>query len=205
MTGCVSYSGGHSGTCKYGLKQGSVGNHCYTRPKPSDKAVAKAMSGKAMARALAAWRRSHGATQVLSLGINQWAETTFATGRHDLHTFNAGGKPTSGGDGYAEHPEDPFPVSTAKPKVLARALDTIRAHQPDTKLLGAVLTVAPFSHELAWNISVINSRSTSSLAYQVLPDGSGLCHGTDHTKDALVLAPGIPPCPASILSLYSVA
>jgi hypothetical protein len=204
LAGCASYSG-HSGTCRYGLKGGSSGNHCYNRPKPSDALAAQAMSTAPLARSVEAWKRRHGAAVVSSVGVNRWAETTFAvprTGDDRLVTFDVHGRPTSGDDGYASHPRDPFRVGNVRPEALARVIRTVRADQPDTTLLAAVLTVDPFANELTWHVTMISSKASSSLVYRAAPDGRRLCHGRDPVKDALEPAREIPSCPESVLSLY---
>ena len=210
LAGCTSYSG-HSGTCRYGLKGlNSGGNHCFSRPQPSDALVAKAMSTEPLARALRAWKRGHGSAVASSVGINRWAETTFAvqtatTGPNEftLTTFDGDGKTTSGNDGYACHPEDPFRVSDVDPGALGRVIRAIRADRPETTLLAAILTEDPFADELTWHVTVISSNTSSSLSYLATPDGSDICHGRDDVEDALRPAPEIPPCAHSVLSLYS--
>lgn len=206
LAGCgTTYGGAHSGTCRYHLQHTSTGTHCRSRPQPSDAVRAEAMSGRPMRLGLAVWKRTGGSRQVGSVGINQWAETSFAIDNDHVTTVNAAGKRTSGDDGYAFKPDQPFDVSVAKPKVLARAIEAVRAHQPSSYMVGAVLTVAPFSNELAWNFSMVSKKTSSEITYQVYPDGTGLCHGNDPVKDALVPAPGIPLCPNSILPRYDVA
>jgi hypothetical protein len=142
------------------------------------------------------------------VGENQWAETTFTvrdgSGGRKLTTFDSQGKPTSGDDGYASHPKDPFPVAAVRPAAFAGVLEKIRSKQPANRLLGAVLTVAPFSHLLAWNISIVSPDAGSAILYQAGPDGSRLCHGRDNVpNDALVPAPGIPECDTTLLPAYS--
>jgi hypothetical protein len=209
LAGCSSYSGGHSGTCRYGLRTGQGGNHCYSRPKPSDELVAQAMSAETLARALGAWRRTRGASVVLSVGINRWAETTFTVPTGDtgfgakrgrLVTFDVHGRSTSGNEEYVSEPRDPFRVSAVRPEVVARVLRRIRASQPDTVLLKAVFAVGPFSAGLVWRVAVISSHAGSALVYETAPDGSGLCHGRDVVNDALVPARGIPTCNRPVLS-----
>jgi hypothetical protein len=205
LTACVSHTG-LSGTCRYGLNNGQQGkSHCYHRPRPSRALVASAMSAEPMARALATWKGEREPSQVGSVGINQWAETTFAVDRHRLVTFDVQGRRTGGDEGYASHPRDPFPVSAVHPPVLRRLVAAIRARQPDTQLLAALLDVDAFSDELAWHISMISPRAGSSLVYYAAADGSGLCHGADQVDDALEPAPGIPQCPRAVLSGYFVS
>jgi hypothetical protein len=172
------------------------------------------MSTKPLARALAAWQRAHGTLYVSSVGVNEWAETTFsvptgATGfgapRHRLGSFDANGKLTSGNAGYASdpgdagfssNPEDPLPISAVRPVVLTRLISTIRASQSDTKLLQAVLNLDRHTNRLAWHVEVVTPHAGSSIVYYAATDGSGLCHERDNVpKDALVPAPGIPSCP----------
>jgi hypothetical protein len=199
LAGCASYSGGHSGTCRYGLRSNQSGNTCYSRPKPSDALVTQAMSAETLGRALTSWRGTHGAPRVLSVGINRWAETTFtAPGR--MVTFDVNGRPTSGNEEYVSEPRDPFPVSAVRPAVLAGVLRRIRATQPDTTLLKAVFAVAPFHAGLVWRVAVISSHAGSALVYEAAPDGGGLCHGRDLVNDALAPASGIPTCDRTVLS-----
>jgi hypothetical protein len=169
------------------------------------------MSGEALARAVTAWSSTRGTARVSSVGINRWAETTFAvaggaTGigaKHDrLLTFDADGAPTSGDEGYASDPRGPFPVSEVRPDVLARVLRKIRSGQPGTVLLAAILTAGPFSHTLQWHVTVVSEVAGSSLVYEAAPDGSGLCHGPDVVDDALVASSEIPPCAGPVHSGY---
>lgn len=197
LAGCANYTG-HSGTCRYGLKGGQSGNHCYSRPRPSDALVARAMSAETLGLALTSWSDAHGAPRVRSVGINQWAETTFAVDKR-LVTFDADGRSTSGDDEYVSDPDDPFPVSAVRPAGLAGVLRRIRANQPDTVLLKAVFSVAPFSAGLVWRVAVVSSHAGSALLYEAAPDGSRLCHGRDPVNDALVPPPGIPTCDRTVL------
>ena len=87
----------------------------------------------------------------------------------DLTTFDVNGRPTSGDDGYAARPENPFRISNVHPDALARVIRTIRLEQPDTTLLAAILTVDPFSDELTWHVTVISSHADSSLVYRSTP------------------------------------
>jgi len=205
----IALAGCGANTCTYGLANNSGGNTCKSRPDPSGDQKQASMSGTALKAALAAYLAGKHANKVSSVGINKWAETTFTVrtalnGPHEytLTTYDAGGKPTSGNEEYASHPSDPFAVRQVHPNALIKAIAAIRAKQPDAVLRDAVLTVAPFSNQLAWNIQVINDRARSSLVYQVLADGRGLCHGRDSVPDdELVLAPGIPQCPNAVLAL----
>jgi hypothetical protein len=199
LAGCASYSGGHSGTCRYGLRSNQSGNTCYTRPKPSDALVTQAMSAETLGRALTSWNHAHSTPRVLSVGINRWAETTFTVAGR-LVTFDVQGRPTSGDEEYVSEPRDPFPVSSVRPGVLAGVLRRIRARQPDTTLLKAVFAVAPFHAGLVWRVAVISPHAGSALVYEAAPGGSGLCHGRDLVNDALVPAAGIPACDHTVLS-----
>jgi hypothetical protein len=199
LAGCASYSGGHSGNCRYGLRNRGSGNHCYSRPKASDALVAEAASGQALGRALTSWSEARSSSTVASVGINRWAETTFTVGKR-LVTFNANGLSTSGDEGYVSEPRDPFPVGAVRPGVLAGVVRRIRAGQPDTELLKAVFAVAPFHAGLVWRVAVVSPRAGSSLVYESAPDGSGLCHGRDLVDDALGPAAGIPTCERTVLS-----
>jgi hypothetical protein len=198
LAGCRSYSG-HSGTCRYGLRSGQSGNTCYSRPKPSAALVAQAMSAAPLGRALRSWSRARGAARVRSVGVNQWAETTFTDGER-LVTFDVDGHSAGGDEEYVSEPRDPFPVRAVRPAVLAGMLERIRSGQPSTTLLKAVFAVAPFSAGLVWRVAVVSPKAGSAIVYEAAPDGSGLCHGRDTVVDALVPARGIPMCDRPALS-----
>ena len=195
-----------SSSCRYGS---SGDGSCNVRPKPSAEQEQAAMSGAALRAGLRAYLASRHPARVNSVGVNKWGETTFTVrvalgGPHEyrLTTYDAGGRRTSGDEEYTSEPDDPFPLRRVHPGALVRAVAAIRARQPDAILRDAVLTVAPFSNELAWNIQIINDRAPSSLVYQVLPDGSHLCHGEDvNPQDKLVIAPGIPRCADPVMAL----
>ena len=167
------------------------------------------MSGAALRAGLRAYLAHRHPARVSSVGVNKWAETTFTVrvalgGPHEyrLTTFDAAGRRTQGNEEYTSEPNDPFPLRRVHPGALVRAVGAIRHRQPDAVLRDAVLTVAPFSDALAWNIQIINDRAPSSLVYQVLPDGSHLCHGEDvNPQDALHVAPGIPRCAEPLVAL----
>jgi hypothetical protein len=198
---------GHSGTCTYGLKgYRDGGNHCYRRPSPSDELTAKAMSGVPLRRGIATWVRGGGSRTIGSIGVDKWAETTFAYepagGGRKFVSFDVQGRLTGGNEGYAAAPRDEFPVSAARPAVFRRTLAHIRARQPSARLIGGVIDVAPFSHMLAWNLDIGTKGSGSTIAYEARADGSGLCHAEDHNaNDNLLPAPGIPACDHSVLPL----
>jgi hypothetical protein len=201
LSGCGNYHHftGHSGTCRYGLGAGVSGLGCYKRPGASDQLKQQAMSPATLARAIAAWRRGHGAADVTSVGINWWAETSISTGdAFDKHptTFDVHGRRTHGNDGYVLSPHDPFPIGAVQPGDYGRLLARIRAGQPDTRIFGAVLDVDPFSRLLTWRVSAVSTKAKSDVLYEAAEDGTGLCHATDYRpKDSLVPAPGVPLCP----------
>jgi hypothetical protein len=195
-------------TCRYGLRNTGTGNTCNSRSKPSDTQVQQASSGTALANALAAWKQRPKSAVVNAVGINHWAETTFTVrtalnGPHEytLTTYDAAGKPTSGNENYVSGPRDRFPVSAVHPDVLAKAIAAIRAKQPAVQMITASLAIAPFINELAWDIQMISGDASSSIIYQVRPNGAGLCHGKDSVPDdALSPAPGIPLCPNPVFA-----
>lgn len=201
LAGCAqqAHFTGHSGTCRYGLGAGRGGLDCYRRAKPSSEAIAQAMSPRTLERALAAWRASHGASVVASVGINWWAETTISVRRGEEVTFDVNGRRTSGNDGYIASAHDPFPIDALRPKVFARLLEEIRTGQPSTRLAKAVLSVDPFSHTVSWRFTMVSPDVQSDVLYMAAADGSEFCHGHDFVKDSLVAAPGVPACADGIL------
>jgi hypothetical protein len=135
---------------------------------------------------------------VTSVGLDGWAETTITVGRGSakrLTTYDDGGRPTGGNEGYVSAARTPFRIEAARPGVLGRLLSRIRAGQPRTRLAQAVLDVYPFSHVLSWRIVVVVPKTGGDITYIADADGSGLCHGVNYTKGALAPAPGVAACP----------
>jgi hypothetical protein len=79
--------------------------------------------------------------------------------------------------------------------VLTRLIRTIRAGQPDTHLLQAVLDLDSHTGRLAWHVEVVTPGAGSALTYYAGADGRELCHERDNVPDdALVPTRGVPTC-----------
>jgi hypothetical protein len=204
VAGCGSHHfTGHSGTCTYGLGAGVSGNDCYSRPKPSRALLAQVDTPGPLTHGLLAWKHSGGAGTVTSVGVDPWAETTFAEGRGSDEkdvTFDAGGDPTHGDDGYVTSPHDPFPVNAVSPAVYVRLARRLRDGDPSSQVERAVISVNPFAHVLTWRLTVASSRTDSHILYEATADGREVCHARDYApKDVLRPVPGIPACEKGVV------
>ena len=118
LAGCTSYPGGvKDSECRYGQsgdQPDEQGAHCLARPAPRAGVTAAAVSGRPLARALAAFRRTHPGVTVSSIGINRWAETTFDTASaHAMTTYDQNGRTTSGQNDYVYDKTGSFPLAAA--------------------------------------------------------------------------------------------
>ncbi len=200
ISGCGSHDfTGHSGTCTYGLGAGTSGLECYQRPNPSARLRTLVDTPRPLTQGLSAWRRSHGAALVTSVGIDAWAETTFAEGRgsdEKLVTFDADGRPTKGDDGYVSSPHDPFPVSRVSTAAYERLVQRLDGGPAGARVLRAVISADPFQHGLiTWRLAVYSAKADSHILYEATANGAELCHATDfRPNDALRPLPSVPVC-----------
>ena len=205
LAGCTSYPAGvKDSECRYGQsgdQPDEQGAHCLTRPAPGTGVTAQAASGKPLARALAAYARAHPGARVNSVGINQWGETTFATG-DALVTYGPGGRTTSGQADYVfAKGVGTFPLGSVRPAGLRHVVAAVEGAQPGTGFVRARFAVDPFTSQDELEVEMRFPRATD-ITYAAAADGSGLCHGQNFLPSKPIrFSPAIPPCQGNPLPI----
>jgi hypothetical protein len=130
---------------------------------------------------------------VSSVGVNRWAETTFAGG-DALVTYGPGAHTTSGNAEYVFDKEGSLPLAAVRPAALRHVVAAVEGAQPGTGFVRAIFAVDPFTRQDELKVEMEFPKAPD-ITYAAAPDGGGLCHGQNFARDEPIdFSPAIPPC-----------